>query len=78
MPTRHDVATVLTRCFPGATREAIAAAASEVLSLEDEWEEIGDQDSDFGYQYSVQCSVICHMAREVEDGTEFRVFRRRT
>jgi hypothetical protein len=31
----------------------------------------------FGYQYSGQCGNICYLAREAEEGAEFRLFRRR-
>ena len=75
MIDRQKLETVLSRRFPGSSRDQVAAAANAIMGLEDEWEEIGEQD--FGYNFSVQCVDICALAREAEAGTEFRVLRRR-
>ena len=77
MVDREKVLTVLTRRFPGANAEQVAAAANAIVGLDDEWEDISDRDDEMGYHFSAQCSDICYLAREVEDGTEFRLFRRR-
>lgn len=76
MIDRQKLETLLSRRFPGATRDQIAVAANAIMGLEDEWEEVS-QEQDFGYNYSVQCADICTLAREAEAGTEFRVLRRR-
>ena len=76
MVDRQKLETLLTRRFPGAAREQVAAAANAVMGLEDEWEEVPG-DLDFGYHVSVQCLDICTLAREAEDGVGFRLLRRR-
>jgi len=77
MLDRQKVEAILTRRFPGSTSDRIAAAANAIMGLKDEWEEVLHGDEQFGYHYSNRCSDICYLAREVEDGTEFRLFRRR-
>ena len=63
MVDREKVETVLLRRFPGASRDQIAAAANAIMGLDDEWEEVvGD---------------IRHLARESNNGSEFRLLRRR-
>lgn len=76
MVDRQKLETLLTRRFPGATRTQIAAAANAIMGLEDEWEEVSS-DQEFGYQYATHCVDICSIAREAENGTEFRLLRRR-
>jgi len=76
MVDRQKVETILARRFAGATRQEIAAAANAIMGLEDEWEEISS-DLEFGYQYATRCQDICAIAREAENGTEFRLLRRR-
>jgi len=76
MIDRQKLETLLSRRFPGSTRDQIAAAANAIMGLDDEWEELGD-DSPFGYRFSVQCSDICALAREAKAGSEFRLLRRR-
>jgi hypothetical protein len=76
MVDRQKLETVLTRRFPGATRQQIAAAANAIMGLEDEWEEVSGE-QEFGYQYATRCVDICAIAREAESGTEFRLLRRR-
>jgi hypothetical protein len=76
MIDRQKLETVLARRFPGATREQVAAAANAIMGLDDEWEEVGS-DLEFGYHVSASCLDICALAREADEGTEFRVLRRR-
>lgn len=76
MIDRQKLETVLSRRFPGARREQIAAAANAIMGLEDEWVEVSTYD-DFGYNFSSRCTDICALAREADAGTEFRVLRRR-
>lgn len=77
MVDRQKLETVLSRRFPGATHDQIAAAANAIMGLGDEWEEICGEPQEFGYSVSVQCADICSLAREAEAGTEFRLLRRR-
>ena len=63
MVDREKVETVLLRRFPGASRDQIAAAANAIMGLDDEWEEVGGD--------------IHHLARESDNGSEFRLLRRR-
>ncbi|MBI3490853.1 MAG: hypothetical protein HY047_03540 [Acidobacteria bacterium] len=64
MIDRQKLETLLSRRFPGATRDQIAAAANAIMGMEDEWEEVS--------------SDIWALAREAEAGTEFRLLRRRS
>jgi hypothetical protein len=77
MVDRQKVETILSRRFPGAAREQVAAAANAVMGLEDEWEEIVNIEPDLGYHVSVQCQDICVLAREAGTGAEFRLLRKR-
>jgi hypothetical protein len=77
MLDRQKLEALLSRRFPGSTRDQLAAAANAIMGLSDEWEEVLHDDQQFGYHFSTECNSICYLAREVEDGTEFRLFRRR-
>ena len=63
MIDRQKVETILRRRFPGAEWGQIAAAANAIMGLDDEWEEVQHPD-------------IQHLRRQLEDGVEFRFFRR--
>ncbi len=78
MVDREKVETVLLRRFPGASRGQIAAATNAIMGLDDEWEEVVGQEGELGLHFSVQCGDMCHLARELGDGSEFRLLRRRT
>jgi hypothetical protein len=77
MIDRQKVEAILARRFPGSPGPQIAAAANAIMGLSDEWEEVVHDERQFGYHYSSECGNICYLAREAEDGTEFRLFRRR-
>jgi hypothetical protein len=77
MLDRQKLETLLGRRFPGAPRDQIAAAANAIMGLADEWEEVEGREPELGYHFSVQCSDICVLAREVSQGAEFRLLRRR-
>jgi hypothetical protein len=74
---RQKLEAVLTRRFPGSTRQQLAEAANAIMGLEDEWEEVLLDERQFGYQFSSECGNICYLAREAEDGAEFRLLKRR-
>jgi hypothetical protein len=77
MLDRQKLEVLLSRRFPGAPNDQIAAAANAIMGLDNEWEEVKGQDQELGYHFSVQCSDICYLAREVERGAEFRLLKRR-
>ena len=77
MVDREKVETVLLRRFPGASRDQVAAAANAIMGLDDEWEEVVGQEEELGFHFSVQCGDICYLAREMNNGSEFRLLRRR-
>jgi hypothetical protein len=77
MIDREKVLAVLTRRFPGAAKDQVAAAANAIVGLDDEWEEVTDREDELGYHYSPQCSDICYLAQQVERGDQFRIYRRR-
>ena len=62
MIDREKVLAVLTKRFPGAARENVAAAANAIVGLEEEWEEVD----------------IRHLAQQPEREDSFKLFRRRT
>jgi hypothetical protein len=75
MIDREKVVTVLRRRFPGASPEAIAAAANAIVGLPEEWEDITDLDPD----------LPSHLRRfgagrlvDSSQDAEFRLYRRRT
>ncbi len=65
MLDRQKLETLLFRRFPGANRDQVAAAANAIMGLDDEWEEVPP------------CTEDCVIAREMDDGAEFRLLRRR-
>ena len=77
MVDRQKLETLLARRFPGATSHQIATAANAIMGLEDEWEEIASESADFGFHFSGRCVDICAVAREAEDGAEFRILKRK-
>jgi hypothetical protein len=77
MLDRQKLEVILTRRFPGATHDQVASAANAIMGLADEWEEVLHDDEHFGYHYTNNCADICYLARGVEEGVEFRLFRRR-
>lgn len=77
MLDRLKVESILSRRFPSAGRDQIAAAANAIMGIGEEWEEVVDRSNEFGYHYSEHCGAICYLAREVDHGAEFRLFRRR-
>ena len=66
MLDRQKLETLLTRRFPGANRDQVAAAANAIMGLEEEWEEVPP------------CAEVCVVARDAVAGAEFRLLRRRT
>ncbi len=77
MVDREKVLAVLSRRFPGAAREQLAAAANAIVGLEDEWEDVSSREDQLGYHYSATCTDICYIAQQAERGDSFRIFRRR-
>ena len=78
MIDREKVLAVLHKRFPGASHEQVASAANAIVGLGDEWEEMTARDGELGYNFSVQCREICYLAEERGQGSQFRIFRRRS
>jgi hypothetical protein len=78
MIDREKVLAVLSKQFPEAARESVAAAANAIVGLGEEWEEITDKEEELGYHYSRRCVDICYLAQHAEYGDTFRMFRKRT
>ena len=77
MVDREKIEAVLLRRFPGASRNQIAAATNAIMGLDEEWEEVAGQEEELGLHFSVQCGDMCYLARELGNGSEFRLLRRR-
>lgn len=77
MVDREKVLAVLTKRFPGAAPDQVAAAANAIVGLDEEWEEVTEREDQLGYHYSPGCTDICYLAQQVERGDIFRLFRKR-
>jgi hypothetical protein len=77
MLDREKVETILQRRFSGAPREQLAAAVNAIMGLSDEWEEVVHDNEPFGHHFSNHCGKLCYLTDDLEDGIEFRLFRRR-
>lgn len=77
MLDRQKVEAILSRRFPGATRDQVAAAANAIMGLSDEWEEVLHDDHPGGYHFSTECGNVCYLTADDQQGVEFRLFRRR-
>ena len=64
MLDRQKLETILTRRFPGASRDQVAVSANAIMGLDEEWEEL-------------QCHDFQALAAQVAQGVEIRVLRRR-
>ena len=64
MLDRQKLETILSRRFPGATRDQVAVSANAIMGLDEEWEE-------------VQCHDFQGLAAQVAEGAEIRILRRR-
>ena len=64
MLDRQKLETILTRRFPGSSRDQVAVSANAIMGLDEEWEEL-------------QCHDFQTLAAEVAGGAEIRVLRRR-
>ena len=70
MLDREKIVAVLRRRFASAGADQIAAATNAIVGLEDEWEELTLLDA-------TPCSESCYLARAIQDGTRFKLLRRR-
>ncbi|MGE3959962.1 MAG: hypothetical protein AB7H96_24855 [Vicinamibacterales bacterium] len=77
MLDRQKVEAILSRRFPGATRDQVASAANAIMGLSDEWEEVLHEDHHGGYHFSNECGNVCYLTDTGEQGVEFRLFKRR-
>lgn len=74
MIDREKVLAVLQKRFPGSAADQLAAAANAIVGLEDDWVDVTSREAELGYHFSVQCSEICFLADEVQQGAQVRVF----
>lgn len=77
MLDREKVETILQRRFSGVSREQLAAAVNAIMGLSDEWEEVVHDNEPFGHHFSNHCGQLCYLTADLEEGIEFRLFRRR-
>lgn len=77
MIDREKVLAVLQKRFPGSTADQVAAAANAIVGLSDEWVDVTSREQELGYHFSVQCSEICFLADQLQQGAQFRIFMKR-
>jgi hypothetical protein len=77
MLDREEVETILRRRFSGAPSDQLAAAVDAIICLPDEWEEVVHENEPFGHHFSNRCGQLCGLAADLEEGIDFRLFRRR-
>lgn len=77
MIDREKVLAVIHKRFPGATPDQVAAAANAIVGLDDEWIDVTAREPELGYHFSVQCSEICYLADQLQQGAQFRIFMKR-
>jgi hypothetical protein len=79
MLDRQKVEAILSRRFPGAPRNQVAAAANAIMGLPDEWEEVLHGERQGSYHFSHDCGGLCQLTETGagEPGIEFRLFTRR-
>jgi hypothetical protein len=70
MLDREKIVAVLKKRFAGAGADQIAAATNAIVGLDDEWEELTPTEAH-------PCSDSCYLARAMEEGTRFKVLKRR-
>jgi hypothetical protein len=69
MLDREKIVAVLKKRFAGASADQIAAATNAIVGLDDEWEVLPAD--------AHPCSNFCYLARTMEEGTQFKVLKRR-
>jgi hypothetical protein len=77
MIDREKVLAVLQKRFPGSGLDQLAAAANAIVGLDDEWMDVTGREMELGYHFSIQCSEICYIADQVQQGAQFLLFMRR-
>ena len=79
MLDRQKVEAILSRRFPGATRDQVAAAANAIMGLSDEWEEVLHDEHLGSYHFSNECGAVGCLTGSGAggQGVEFRLFKRR-
>ncbi len=61
-------------CVPA---ERIEKIVREILELEQGWEEMSLRPQDMGYSTSLDCSSICWLASQVEQGAVLKIYRKK-
>jgi hypothetical protein len=77
MLDREKIETILFRRFPGAGREQVAAAVNAIMGLPDEWVEIVHENEPLGHHFLDHCGSPCSLTSDIDEGDEYRLFRRR-
>ena len=58
-------------------KEKVDLLIDEILELEGGWEEMNVSHKDMGYSMSVNCSDICFLADQVDQGAVFKLYRKK-
>jgi hypothetical protein len=77
MIDREKVLAVLQKRFPGSTSDQRAAAANAIVGLHEEWVDVTAREAEFGFNFSSQCTDICFLADQHQQGAEFRILMKR-
>jgi hypothetical protein len=77
MLDRQKIETILSRRFPGAKHDQVAAAANAIMGLGEDWEEVPLLDAEPGDYISTGCRDECLLARHATGAAGLRLLRRR-
>lgn len=78
MIPRDELTSLLrTRLEKVLSRQEIDDLANQILSIEDEWEEMEVPHRDMGYSMSDLCSSICWVANQSEQGAVIKFQRKK-
>ena len=77
MIDREKVLTVLRKRFPGATSDALAAAANAIVGLDEEWVDVTALEPDLAAHVGRPCGDRCYLSPHANGAAEFRVLMRR-
>jgi hypothetical protein len=77
IPRRELTELLRTRLLDFIPPKVTEKLINDILLLEEEWEEINVEHREMGYSTSINCSEICWLASQVEQGATFKIYRKK-